>query len=121
MSTPLGVRYAIVDPSLLVPYSTRVFIGLVAYLTDAPGSPCTIPFPRIRELTRATLPDAAMSAAWWTDAAGWRASAASRACRSAGWRLQSVHAAAGLVRFVRTGHAPPVRGAPRGQRRPAPS
>ncbi len=30
MSTPLGVRYAIVDPSLLVPYSTRVFIGHLA-------------------------------------------------------------------------------------------
>ena len=79
------------------------FDDLVAYLADAPGGTCTIPFLRIRELTRAALPDAAMSAAWWTDEAGWRACPASEACLSAGWRLESVHAAAQLIRLVRTG------------------
>ena len=91
---------------------------LVAYLAAVPGNACTFPVERIRELTGATLPDAAMSVAWWADRAGWHASPASRACLSAGWRLQSVHAAAGLVRFTRTGDDSPG-GSPGGRGRDA--
>ena len=73
---------------------------LVAYLAAVPGTACTFPLKRIRELAGAALPEAARSPAWWTDEAGWPACPASEACNSAGWRLESVHAVAGLVRFT---------------------
>ena len=84
------------------------FQRLVAYLAAVPGNACTFPFERMRELTGALLPDAAMSAAWWTDEAGWHASPASQACLAAGWRLESVHASAELVRFTYTGDESPA-------------
>ncbi len=87
--------------------TSDAFQQLVAYLAAVPGNACTFPFERIRELAGAALPDAAQSAAWWTDEAGWRACPAFQACLSAGWRLESVHAAANLVRFVRTGDESP--------------
>lgn len=90
--------------------TSDAFQQLVAYLAAVPGNACTFPFQRIRELAGATVPDAALSAAWWTDEAGWHASPASQACLSAGWRLESVHAAAGLVRFIYTGDESPGRG-----------
>ena len=83
------------------------FQRLVAYLAAVPGNACTFPFERMRELTGALLPDAAMSAAWWTDEAGWHASPASQACLAAGWRLESVHPAAELLRFTYTGDESP--------------
>ena len=79
---------------------------LLAYLAALPGTACTFPLKRVRELAGATLPDAARSPAWWRDEAGRRACPASRACLAAGWRLESVHAAAGLVR-MRTGDESP--------------
>ena len=80
---------------------------LVAYLAAVPGTACTLPLKQVRELAGATLPDAAESPAWWRDEAGWRACPASQACLAAGWRLESVHAAEGLVRFMRTGDESP--------------
>ena len=74
---------------------------LRAYLGGLAGSSCTLPFERIRELTGRVLPEAAASCAWWTDPDGWRAWPASGVCRSAGWRLHSVHASARLVRLER--------------------
>ena len=38
-------------------------------------------------------------ARWWTDPERWRAWPASGVCRTAGWRLESVHASARLVRL----------------------
>ena len=85
------------------------FQRLVAYLAAVPGTACTFPFKRFRELAGATLPEAAMSAAWWTDEAGWHACPASQACLSAGWRLESVHPVAERVRFMRTADESPGR------------
>ena len=76
---------------------------LRAYLDGLAGGSCTLPFERMRELTGRGLPEAAASAAWWTDADGWAAWPGSRACRIAGWRLESVHAEARLVRLQRIG------------------
>lgn len=76
---------------------------LIDYLGGLAGGTCTLPFERMRELTGRVLPEAAASSAWWTDANGWDAWPGSRACASAGWRLESVHAAAGLVRLERIG------------------
>ena len=75
------------------------------YLGALVGGTCTLPFERMRELTGRALPEAAASPAWWTDPDGWQAWPGSRACASAsaGWRLESVHAAAGLVRLERIG------------------
>jgi hypothetical protein len=87
------------------------------YLGTVPGNSCTLPFERIRELTGAPLPAAAMTAAWWTDGAGWERSPVSTACVSAGWRLQSVHAAARLVRFRRIERGGAARGAVAARRR----
>ncbi|MXY17088.1 MAG: hypothetical protein F4Y57_08880 [Acidobacteria bacterium] len=71
------------------------------FLNGVAGGLCTLPFERIRELTGQPLPEAASSAAWWTDPAGWCAWPPAAACRAAGWRVESVHAASGLVRLVR--------------------
>ncbi|MCY3597622.1 MAG: hypothetical protein OXG71_09355 [Rhodospirillales bacterium] len=76
---------------------------LCAYLGGLAGGSCTLSFERMRELTGRLLPDAATSTGWWTDPDGWDAWPASRACRSAGWRLESVQAAARLVRLERIG------------------
>ena len=77
--------------------------ALGAYLAGLRGRSCVLPFQRVRELTSGGLPGAAMSAGWWMDAEGWPASPAAAACRSAGWRLDSVTESARLVRFVHTG------------------
>ena len=77
--------------------------ALRAYLRGLVGGSCTLPFERMRELTGRRLPEAATSAAWWSDPDGWPAWPASGACRTAGWRLQSVHAAEHLVRLERIG------------------
>ena len=74
---------------------------LRAYLAGIAGTSCTLPFERLRELTGRGLPDAAASSAWWTDPEGWHAWPASSVCRSAGWRLESVHGSARLVRLER--------------------
>lgn len=74
---------------------------LRAYLGGLAGGSCTLPFERMRELTGRVLPEAAASSAWWTDPDGWPAWPASRAFWRAGWRLESVHAAARLVRLER--------------------
>ena len=79
---------------------------LRAYLAGIAGGSCTLPFERLRELTGWGLPEAATSPAWWTDPAGWDAWPASGACRSAGWRLESVHGSARLVRLERMRGAP---------------
>ena len=71
------------------------------YLDGLAGGTCALPFERMRELTGRALPEAAASSAWWTDPEGWLAWPGSRACAGAGWRLESVHAAAGLVRLER--------------------
>ena len=71
------------------------------YLDGLAGSSCTLPFERIRELTGRALPEAATAEAWWSDPAGWDAWPPSGACRSAGWRVESVHAEARLVRLGR--------------------
>ena len=74
---------------------------LRAYLAGIAGGSCTLPFERLRELTGRGLPDAATSSAWWTDPEGGHAWPASSVCRSAGWRLESVHGSARLVRLER--------------------
>ena len=71
------------------------------YLDRVPGGSCTLPFGRIRDLTGVALPEAADSEAWWTDPCGWDAWPPSEACRSAGWRVVSVHASVRLVRLGR--------------------
>ena len=76
---------------------------LRAYLGRLAGGSCTLPFERMRELTGRVLPEAAASSAWWSDPDGWHAWPASCVCRSAGWRLESGHAAARLVRLERIG------------------
>ena len=76
---------------------------LRAYLAGIAGSSCTLPFERMRELTGRRLPEAATSSAWWIDADGWHAWPASGACRTASWRLESVHAKPRLVRLERIG------------------
>lgn len=76
---------------------------LRAYLGGLAGGSCMLPFERMRELTGCGLPEAATSSAWWTDTDGWPAWPASGACWTAGWRLESVHAAARLVRLERIG------------------
>ncbi len=76
---------------------------LRAYLGELAGGSCTLPLERLRELTGRELPEAATSSAWWTDPDGWQAWPGSRVCRSAGWRLESVHAEARLVRLERIG------------------
>ena len=80
---------------------------LRAYLGELAGRSCTLPFERMRELTGRELPEAATSSAWWTDPDGWDAWPGSRVCRSAGWRLGSVHAQARLVRLERIGEEKP--------------
>ena len=80
---------------------------LRAYLGGLAGGSCTLPFERLRELTGRGLPDAATTPGWWTGPDGWEAWPASRACRRAGWRLESVHAAARLVRLERIGDDAP--------------
>ena len=74
---------------------------LRAYLAGVAGGSCTLPFDRLRELTGRVLPEGARSAGWWTDPEGWDAWPASGVCRSAGWRLESVHGSARLVRLER--------------------
>ena len=75
---------------------------LAAYLWKVPGISCVLPFARLGELTGLSLPPAGSTfVTWWTDPKGWRASPAARACEAAGWRLESVQAAAELVRFMR--------------------
>ena len=74
---------------------------LQRYLDRVTGGSCTLPFEGIRDLIGLELPEAAASETWWTDSAGWPAWPASNACRSAGWRVESVHAAARLVRLAR--------------------
>ena len=74
---------------------------LRAYRAGLAGSSCTLSFERLRELTGRGLPEAATATAWWTDPAGWQAWPASGVCRSEGWRLESVRAAARLVRLER--------------------
>ena len=71
------------------------------YVDGLSGGSCTLPFERIRELTGLALPEAAATEAWWTDPCGWDAWPPSDACRSAGWRVESVHPAARLVRLAR--------------------
>lgn len=71
------------------------------YLDGVVGSSCTLLFERMRELTGRVLPEAASGSAWWTDPDGWPAWPGSRACASAGWQLESVHASARLVRLER--------------------
>ncbi|MYE01673.1 MAG: hypothetical protein F4Y03_10415 [Alphaproteobacteria bacterium] len=71
------------------------------YVDGLRGVACTLPFERIRELTGLALPAAADSQAWWTDPSGWDAWPPWGACRSAGWRVESVHPEARLVRFRR--------------------
>ena len=78
---------------------------LRAYLAGVAGCSCTRPFERLRELTGRGLPDGAESSAWWSDPEGWGAWPASDACRSAGWRLESVHGSARLLRLGRMGGA----------------
>ena len=78
---------------------------LVAYLTGVAGRSCTLPFDRIQDLTRATSHGAAALPGWWTEPDGQAAKAASQACLAAGWRFESVHPSAGLVRFVRVAGA----------------
>ena len=77
------------------------FGRLRAYLEGVAGSSCTLPFDRMRELTGEPLPEAANAAAWWTDLAGWEAWPPSDACRSAGWRVESAHPRALLMRLSR--------------------
>ena len=77
------------------------FGGLRAYLDGVAGGSCTLPFDRMRELTGQPLPDAATSETWWTDPAGWDAWPPSSALRAAGWRIESAHPAALLVRLAR--------------------
>ena len=74
---------------------------LRAYLAGLAGGSCTLPFERMRELIGRGLPEAATSPAWWTDPDGWHTWPASGACRTAGWRLESNHAGARLVRLER--------------------
>ena len=76
------------------------------YLAGLSGGSCTLPFERIRELTGLALPETATAEAWWTEAAGWDAWPPSAACRSAGWRVQSVHPSALLVRLTRERRQP---------------
>ncbi len=76
------------------------FGKLRAYLDGVSGS-CTLPFDRLRELTGQPLPEEATSEAWWTDPAGWDAWPPSRTLRTAGWRVESAHPAALLVRLAR--------------------
>ena len=71
------------------------------YVDRLSGVSCTLPFGRIRELTGLALPEAADSQAWWTDPSGWEAWPPSEVCRSAGWRVESVHPEARLVRLTR--------------------
>ena len=73
---------------------------LAAYLSKVRGVSCVLPIGRVRELTGAALPP--VTAAWWTDANGWSASPAPRACQAAGWRLESLRIGSELVRFMRT-------------------
>ena len=75
--------------------------ALGAYLAGLSGRSCTLPFEWIDQLTGRTLPTAAKSAAWWADANGPHGSPVSRACLSAGWRVESVRESARQVRFVR--------------------
>ena len=82
------------------------FENLRAYLAGIAGGSCTLPFDRLRELTGRVLPEGAASAGWWTDPAGWHAWPASDVCRGEGWRLESVHASARLVRLERTRRDP---------------
>ncbi|MCY3814401.1 MAG: hypothetical protein OXH15_21695 [Gammaproteobacteria bacterium] len=78
------------------------------YLDGLVGGTCALPFERMRELTGRVLPEAAASSAWWTDPDGWQAWPGSHACASAGWRVESVHAAARLVRLERLAGDAPV-------------
>ena len=80
---------------------------LRAYLGGLVGGSCMLSFERMRELTGRSLPEAATSSGWWTDPEGWHAWPAAGACRSAGWRLGSVHAGARLVRLERIGDDTP--------------
>ena len=79
---------------------------LAAYLARVTGASCTLPVERVQDLTGGEFRIAGESDEWWADAAGWGASAAARACLAAGWRLESVHAREGLVRFTRAGGGP---------------
>ena len=74
--------------------------ALGAYLAALSGRSCTLPFDWIEKLTKRSLPAAAMSAAWWKDGNCPDGSLVSRACLSAGWRVESVQKS-GRVRFVR--------------------
>ena len=74
---------------------------LRAHLAGIAGGSCALPFDRLRELTGRVLPEGAASAGW-TDPGGWHAWPASGVCRGEGWRLESVHASARLVRLERT-------------------
>ena len=80
--------------------SDSVSDALGTYLARVRGRSCVLPIERVQELTCSGLPEAAMSAAWWTDAEGWPASPAAAACVSVGWRVDSVTNPARLVRFV---------------------
>ena len=71
------------------------------YVDGLSGVSCTLPFERIGELTGLALPEAAASEAWWTDPSGWEAWPPSSACRSAVWRVESVHPDTRLVRLKR--------------------
>ncbi|MDE0350243.1 MAG: hypothetical protein OXM56_11135 [Gammaproteobacteria bacterium] len=80
---------------------TNGVVGLYDYLDRLSGASCILPFERLRELTGLELPEAANSEAWWTDSSGWDAWPPSGVCRCAGWRIESVHASARLVRLRR--------------------
>ena len=77
------------------------FGRLRAYLESVSGGSCTLPFDRMRELTGEPLPEKSSSEAWWTDPAGWDAWPPSDTCRAAGWRVESAHPEALLVRLAR--------------------
>ena len=79
---------------------------LRAYLGGLAGGSCTLPFERMRELTGRRLPEAATSLAWWSEPEGWPAWPAAEVCGTAGWRLESVHAAARLIRLERVACGP---------------
>ena len=79
------------------------FERLRAYLAGIAGASCTMPLDRMRELTGRVLPEGAASPGWWADPDGWHASPASGVCLCAGWRLESVHGSARLVRLERIG------------------
>lgn len=81
-------------------------LAVAAYLARVTGVSCTLPVERVHDLTGGEFRVAAESDVWWTDAAGWRASAAARACSAAGWRLESVHTREEFVRFTRAGGGP---------------